>query len=332
MPSICARFDDQQAKPGQGREHRQARAQHDAGAPFVRREPGCGAFGAGQGAVQAGHRLAGEARAQARLQLRRQADFRHQQQGLCLRISGEQPLDRRQVDLGLAAAGHAVQQQRRKAGRCRHGVRSALLFRVQRRRGVLGPFHRGVDRACAQPLQRRRPTRPRQRPQQRRQGSDRNLPPGMLVVLGGKPGEGEPVLVQRRDLAEPALHRPDPLFGKRRGFAAGDADPDGVAPAQLDDAATANTTVVAVSVHPVGQRLADGQIDNDLGIGARSQRHPILRILRRISGKRMFYFNLISPRRPVDNSVDKRFGCRPTPFRALAGSGGAERIPSPDLY
>ncbi|GAB3652072.1 hypothetical protein GCM10028813_22860 [Ramlibacter alkalitolerans] len=61
--------------------------------------------------MQRHHRVGAEALLEARLQLRREVDLRHQHERLRLRIAREQRLDGAQVDLGLAAAGGAEQQE-----------------------------------------------------------------------------------------------------------------------------------------------------------------------------------------------------------------------------
>ncbi len=100
--------DDDEAEVDERREHRRARADHDAhlaardGAvgeePLPRREPG----------VQHGDLLAGEAPLDARDRLSGEPDLRHEEQD---RATGLQcGLRGLEVDLGLAAAGDAVQE------------------------------------------------------------------------------------------------------------------------------------------------------------------------------------------------------------------------------
>ncbi len=70
-------------------------------------------------------------------ELRRQADLRHEQQRLTVRR--ELVRDQAQVDLGLAAAGHAVQQIGAKAGRALRANRGdgrELIGRELRQRTV----------------------------------------------------------------------------------------------------------------------------------------------------------------------------------------------------
>ena len=142
-----------------------------------------------------------KARDEARHQLRRQVDLGHQHQGLASEREG--PVGRAQVDLGLAAAGDAVQQHRpRLARRHRRGDALAGLGlgrRQGRRRG-------GVDR--------RRGITPLQAPleaaqavgdrgvaeaaQLGRQHRQRDLAEAALVVAGGKGDQLAPGTGQRR--------------------------------------------------------------------------------------------------------------------------------------
>ncbi|MCY1213418.1 hypothetical protein D9M72_251980 [compost metagenome] len=76
-----------------------------------------------------------EARGDAGLQLRGQVDFGNQHQHLGLGVAFQHRLHRMQVDLGLAAAGYPVQQERRKALGLGNGLHRGALLVVQRRRG-----------------------------------------------------------------------------------------------------------------------------------------------------------------------------------------------------
>ena len=80
--------------------------------------------------MQRVHRHA-EAGAEAGQGLRRQSDLRHQHQRLL--AAGEAVGDRVQVDLGLAAAGDAVEQQRGEAGMAAERIDRGLLFRIEHR-------------------------------------------------------------------------------------------------------------------------------------------------------------------------------------------------------
>ena len=70
-----------------------------------------------------------QALAETRQRLWRQADFRHQHQGL---LATRQAVgNRMQVNLGLAAAGHAIQQYGGEAVCGLQGIHRSLLFRIQ---------------------------------------------------------------------------------------------------------------------------------------------------------------------------------------------------------
>ena len=107
------------------REHRRARAEHDARLARHALAPGGEAFGVGERGMQHRHRN-GETLAETPDELRREPDLRHQHQRAL--AAAQRSLDRVQIDLGLAAAGDAVQQEGREApvrgidGLHRHGL------------------------------------------------------------------------------------------------------------------------------------------------------------------------------------------------------------------
>ena len=68
-----------------------------------------------------------QACAKARQRLRRQADFRHQNQRLLARV--QTIADCLQIHLGLATASDAFEQQRAKTGACAELVERRLLRR-----------------------------------------------------------------------------------------------------------------------------------------------------------------------------------------------------------
>jgi hypothetical protein len=111
----------------------QTRAEHDARLALMRRQPVQHALAFGQAAVQGRQHDAGEARADIAFQLRRQVNFRHQDQDLAIRLARQHLRTGLQIDLGLAAAGHAVQQGRFEALRAADGVGRFLLRRIERR-------------------------------------------------------------------------------------------------------------------------------------------------------------------------------------------------------
>ena len=104
--------DDDEPEPRHRREHREPRAEHHVGEAEVRREPAGEALGRRQCTVQRDDVATGESLCEASFELRREVDLGHQHQRLPARI--QTALGRAQIDLGLAAAGHAVQQD----GRC----------------------------------------------------------------------------------------------------------------------------------------------------------------------------------------------------------------------
>ncbi len=99
--------DDDEARRRQRCEHRRARADDEARFAAIRASPRVESLALGDGRVQHGELFA-EAVAQSAHELRRQADLRHEQQSLP--AGRELRRDEPQVDLGLAAARHAVQQ------------------------------------------------------------------------------------------------------------------------------------------------------------------------------------------------------------------------------
>ncbi len=104
--------DNDQTGMWKRREDGRARAQDHLGPTLAGAQPGAGARALGEVGVQHVH-VHAQARTQPCHGLRRQADLRHQQQALAAR--GQGAFDQVDVDLGLAAAGDAVQQERREA-------------------------------------------------------------------------------------------------------------------------------------------------------------------------------------------------------------------------
>jgi hypothetical protein len=100
--------DDDQAQARQRRKDRQPRAQHQVGLAQVGQQPVAQPLRRGQAAVQADQHAARKALGKARFELRREVDLRHQHQHLL--PGGQRILGGVQIDLGLAAAGDAVQQ------------------------------------------------------------------------------------------------------------------------------------------------------------------------------------------------------------------------------
>ncbi len=123
--------DDDQAEPRQRGEHRQARAEDQIGEAELRRQPAAQSLRRRQPAVQGDDPAAGEAAREALDQLRRQVDLGHQHQRLP--AGGEHLLGGAQIDLGLAAAGDAVQQRRPGIGLADRRRRSPRSPRLARR-------------------------------------------------------------------------------------------------------------------------------------------------------------------------------------------------------
>ena len=104
--------DHDQLQMRHGGEHRHAGAQHNPCAARVGRQPALQALRRCHAAVHGHHLLGPEARDHALLQLRRQIDLGHHQQGLGFRVGFEASLHGLQIDLGFAAAGGPKNQER----------------------------------------------------------------------------------------------------------------------------------------------------------------------------------------------------------------------------
>ena len=130
VAGVVLLVDDDQPRPWQRREDGRAGADDDLGGAVPRGGPGAQPLALGEPGVQHRHRHR-EPAAEAVQQLRRQADLRHQHQAL---LAGIQAFpDAAQVDLGLAAAGDAVEQEAAEAGGGRDGGHGLGLARGQRR-------------------------------------------------------------------------------------------------------------------------------------------------------------------------------------------------------
>ncbi len=125
--------DDDRARLRQRHEQRRACTEHDARLAARRGQPGERAFGFVEARVQRGD-VDAEPLAEPPECLRSQRDFRHQHQRLpATREAGADDL---QIDLGLAAAGDAFEQERRKALAGDDCFGRALLLIVQRWPGI----------------------------------------------------------------------------------------------------------------------------------------------------------------------------------------------------
>jgi len=108
-------IDHDQRQLRQRRQDRQPRPEHEPSATCVRREPVAGAFAFGQPAMHrhdGALRQRGETRAESGFELRREIDFRDEHERLRIGARTEQMGQCVEINLGFAAAGHAVQQER----------------------------------------------------------------------------------------------------------------------------------------------------------------------------------------------------------------------------
>ena len=112
---------------GHGGKDRHARAQHNAGAALVSRQPTLQSLRPGHAAVHRDHACIAKSGFHARLKLRREIDLWHHHQGLCVGVFCQTPGNRLKVDLGFAAASGAMQKKR---ARCLSHLRQhlGLLF------------------------------------------------------------------------------------------------------------------------------------------------------------------------------------------------------------
>ncbi len=125
--------DDDEPRASQRREHRRARADDDVGLAARRGQPGARALAFAQARVH--HFDArGQAFAETAQRLRGQTDFGHEHERLP--AARDDVFDQREIDLGLAAAGDALQQRRREAAELRGDVGDGRgLLLTQRRTG-----------------------------------------------------------------------------------------------------------------------------------------------------------------------------------------------------
>jgi len=229
--------DDDQLQMRQRCQNCQPRAQNDAGPAQMCRQPVEGALAFRQPAVEADHIEPRKARADIRLQLRRQVDFRHQNQNL-RQLAGricrrQNPGCRLQVDFGLATARHAVQQQGRKTFGFSNGTHGLLLFRVELRRvdrtGVmLGNRFRQLLQGAVECYR-------FQDAQILRQSGQRHLTQRALVVVCRKTAQGQPLRRQRRQLAAHCEHILELGFRYLAVSCNADDHPGRLAPAEWHD-------------------------------------------------------------------------------------------------
>jgi hypothetical protein len=147
--------------------------------------------------VQDGDRHVGKTLADACFELRRQIDFRHEQQRLPAFFQGRG--NEAQIDLGLAAAGDAIQQKRRVSRAGRHGGDGSGLLGIQRRQG---------RRRAARDGERPRPPRLGLRfAQAGRQRLEHGFAQGGLVILAGEFAQPEKILGQGRQVVQHGVRR-----------------------------------------------------------------------------------------------------------------------------
>ena len=217
---IVLLVDDDHLQVRQRGEDRQAGAEDDARAALVRGQPVQHALAFGQAAVQRRQHHAGEARADIPFQLGGQVDFGDQDQDLRVGFALQHLRTSLQVHLGLAAAGDAVQQDRREAGGAADGVGRFLLRGVQHRhRNRRGVVQRIV---LVHLLQRAVQVDRGRHAQVLRQPWQGDLAQRTLVIVGGEGGQRQPLGGQGRQLA---------AHGKRilqlfRGYVGIVPDPD----------------------------------------------------------------------------------------------------------
>jgi len=185
--------DDDQARFRQGSEDGQARAGNDSRGAAQGCPPVPVARGFPEFAMETDQPGSGKTRHHPRLELWRQVDLRHQQQRLP--SGSEGTLDQAQIDLGLAAAGDAMQQVGVKpgaAGRDR-GQRHFLFGGQGWRRDRPGVVGQPPDRPGL---------RWSGRAQAGGQGGQHGLAHRNLVIGGAELDQAEPVSGQGRQVAQ----------------------------------------------------------------------------------------------------------------------------------
>jgi hypothetical protein len=201
----------------------------------------------GQFAVQRNDAGFRKTRPHPAFQLRRQVDFRHQQQDLA--AGRQRPLDQAQINLGLAAAGHAMQQMRRKSGRRVDGLDG---------NGLLIGQHRGARLRRTLPGPGIAPGRRIEPLQAGRQRLHHDFAEGRLIVSHWQTRTAAKSRGQRRHITEDFTGR---LQLRQRPVTAVDNlgdHPDLLAPAERD--ANAQTDICGRRLRP-RNRKADAAGD-----------------------------------------------------------------------
>ena len=175
-------------------------------------------------------RRPGNARATRCLELRRQVDLRHEQERLP--SCGDARRGGGEVDLRLAAAGNAVERERRVATLGRDDRRGGgTLIGVERDDGVAvlrcrsNPVAR-ADHGCTRSAAARGP--------ERRHHLREREAEWLLIVAGDESRELEEVLRQRRQLGDELAHRLQPFACDLGGRADGDDNTDERAPGEAN--------------------------------------------------------------------------------------------------
>jgi len=235
-------IDHDRGKAWERGEHSQPGADHDAHPPLDRSDPGPGALGLAQSAMQNRHRLRWKAPGDQPGQLRGECDLRHHEKELRIGPGRQDGLEPAQIHLGFAATGHTVEHRDAEALRRTERIEHPLLIGAQRlaRRRATGdgsgagpprqsrrrgkPRWRGwpggvcLDR-CAYPAASPSCTRKRARPRFRRRrctqrprhGKECELTHRPVVIPRRKAQQGKPARGQHRCILESALDRLQPL-------------------------------------------------------------------------------------------------------------------------
>ena len=118
--------DDDEAQVAKRHQHREARAEHDMRGARLRGKPRGGTLALVEMAMRGGEPRAGETARDLRLELRREPDLGHEEERLA--PARERVGDDSQVHLRLAAAGHAMKEDRMECARLREGERDRGLL------------------------------------------------------------------------------------------------------------------------------------------------------------------------------------------------------------
>jgi len=260
---IVLLINDDQPEAWHGGEDGQPGAEHDSGLAGKGSAPITLTRRFGQFAMQRDDTGIRETGTNTAFELRCQVDFRHQQQDLF--ADGQRLVDQAQIDLGLAAAGDAVQQVAGETGCGVDGVhRPRLLIGQLRRRGRRRIFDRspGASIRWIKPLE------------ATRQRLHDHFTQCRLVVSAGKPAEPEKIGRKRRQIAQDFASRLElverpvtvvaDLDNDAQFFAAAEGHPDPQADIHLAGRG-------AQIVEQAMQRQIEGNAQNGHGFSGRSR-------------------------------------------------------------